>query len=184
MMARGLDVNGAARVYILGRREHTLKEAAAKAINGNTIPIVCDVSSKESLKAAADRISSESGHVDVLIANAGAAGPVTYPPGTLSTNPTTIENSTEFMWSADSEVLTNASHIIITATYFTVAAFPPLLTKANELPPRTNPPIRPQIIATSSVRSFVCAFIWSRIWRSKSRTKLYNQVSHYAARSL
>jgi NAD(P)-dependent dehydrogenase (short-subunit alcohol dehydrogenase family) len=157
MMARGLDANGAARVYILGRREHTLKEAVSKAINGNIIPIVCDVTSKESLKAAADRISSESGHVDVLIANAGAPGPSTYPPGTSSTNPPTIENLTEFMWSAESEKLTNASHVIITGTYFTVAAFLPLLTKANELPPRTHPPIRPQIIAISSVGSFVRA---------------------------
>jgi NAD(P)-dependent dehydrogenase (short-subunit alcohol dehydrogenase family) len=154
MMARALDANGAARVYILGRREHTLKEAATKAINGNIIPIVCDVGLKESLKAAADQVLSEAGHVNVLIANAGASSPLTYPPGTSKANPPSIESLSEFMWSADSEKLANTSHIILTSTYFTVAAFLPLLTKANQLISQTNPPIRPQIIATSSTGSF------------------------------
>ncbi|OCK74457.1 NAD(P)-binding protein [Lepidopterella palustris CBS 459.81] len=154
MMARGLDANGAARVYILGRREKTLQSAASKAINGTIIPIVADVTSKDSLAAAAARISAESGHVDVVIANAGATSPGTYPPGSSPSNPPTIEALAEYMWSADISAFTNVAHVAVTGTYYTAAAFLPLLIKANSKANRSNPPIHPQIIATSSVASF------------------------------
>jgi len=46
--ARALDANGAKAVYIVGRREKTLQEAAKTGVNGSIIPIVGDVSDKES----------------------------------------------------------------------------------------------------------------------------------------
>jgi len=153
MMARALDANGASKVYILGRREKTLNDAASKAINGSIIPIVADVTSKESLAAAADRVALESGHVDVVVANAAGSSPRTFPSGTSPSNPPPVEVLTEHLWSADISAWNSTSGMILTATHFTVAAFLPLLTKANNLPPRSKPRIRPQIIATSSVAS-------------------------------
>jgi NAD(P)-dependent dehydrogenase (short-subunit alcohol dehydrogenase family) len=154
MMARALDANGAAKVYILGRREKTLHDAAATAINGNIVPISADVSSKKSLKEAADRVAADSGHVDVLIANAGCSAPLTYPPGTSHAKPPSVESLVEFMWAADETAYRQCSSVILTGTYFTVAAFLPLLVKAGKLPSRTNTRITPQIIATTSVASF------------------------------
>ena len=43
MMAKALALNGAAKVYILGRRLAKLQEAAAQSPHGNIIPIACDV---------------------------------------------------------------------------------------------------------------------------------------------
>lgn len=100
-MARGLAENGASKVYIMGRRESKLKEAAAlhprhvcSAVHSrkdkvkywipiltaifpsSLIPLVGDVTSKESLQAAAEQVKNETGHVNLLVANAGMSGPM------------------------------------------------------------------------------------------------------------
>ncbi|KAL5327547.1 hypothetical protein ACEPPN_005246 [Leptodophora sp. 'Broadleaf-Isolate-01'] len=77
VMAHALDVNGVAKVFILGRRESKLKEVASKAKNGSLIPVVCDVTSKESLQAAASTIANQTPFINVLIANSGYLGEVT-----------------------------------------------------------------------------------------------------------
>ncbi|OBT81531.1 hypothetical protein VE02_09559 [Pseudogymnoascus sp. 03VT05] len=77
VMAHALDVNGAAKVFILGRRESKLKEVASKAKNGTLIPVVCDVSSKESLQAAVSTIEKQTPFINLLIANSGYLGDVT-----------------------------------------------------------------------------------------------------------
>jgi NADP-dependent 3-hydroxy acid dehydrogenase YdfG len=59
--ARALDANGAKAVYIVGRREDTLTEAAKTAFNGTIKPIVGDVTDKESLKKVADQVRQEQG---------------------------------------------------------------------------------------------------------------------------
>lgn len=38
-MAHALDVNGASKVFILGRREDNLKQVASKAVSINTCPL-------------------------------------------------------------------------------------------------------------------------------------------------
>ena len=73
--ARALDANGAKAVYIVGRRESVLNEAAKTGVNGNIIPIVGDVTDKSSLQAVVDRIKKEQGFVNFLFANAGVSGP-------------------------------------------------------------------------------------------------------------
>jgi len=64
-------ISGAKAVYVLGRREASLKEVAETAVNKNIIPIQCDVTSKSDLKAAAARIQQEQGFVNFLLANSG-----------------------------------------------------------------------------------------------------------------
>lgn len=73
MMARALDVNGAAKVYIIGRRMDKLKEVSSAAVNKSIVPIQGDVTSKDSLAAAASRIQEECGFVNAVIANSGSA---------------------------------------------------------------------------------------------------------------
>src|ERR1700761_5572938 len=73
MMAKSLAENGAAKVYIIGRRNEKLREVAS--LDESIIPVQGDISSKESLAACVARISSETPFVNVVIANSGAQGP-------------------------------------------------------------------------------------------------------------
>ncbi|GAP93166.1 putative short chain dehydrogenase reductase family protein [Rosellinia necatrix] len=75
--AKALAAAGARKVYILGRRASVLSAAAAAAAHTDVlVPVVCDVTSKASLQAAVDTIAAASGHVNLLVANAGISGPM------------------------------------------------------------------------------------------------------------
>lgn len=83
-IASTLYQNGAAKVYILGRRLNVLQDAIKTLESSPSAPtssttvlaaISCDVADLESVKAAAAQIERETGHVDVLINNAGVIGP-------------------------------------------------------------------------------------------------------------
>ena len=71
MMAKALATNGAAKVFIIGRREHLLQTGAKSVESGNNILIVGDITSKESLQNIVSQITSEVGFINILIANAG-----------------------------------------------------------------------------------------------------------------
>lgn len=71
MMARAFDANGAVRVFIAGRREESLRKTAATAKNGNIVPLVGDVTSKDSLGSMVDQVAKEFDHINVLICNSG-----------------------------------------------------------------------------------------------------------------
>jgi NADP-dependent 3-hydroxy acid dehydrogenase YdfG len=75
MMTKAFANNGATKVYIVGRRQEKLEGAAREASShGNIIPIVGDVTSKESLAAISERIKRETGYINLLCCNSG-----TYP---------------------------------------------------------------------------------------------------------
>lgn len=57
--ARALDANGAKAVYIVGRRENALQEAAKTAVNGSIKVIVGDVSDKSSLIKIVEQVRQE-----------------------------------------------------------------------------------------------------------------------------
>ena len=61
-----------AHVYIVGRRKEKLEEAAKQSPHGNIIPVVGDVTSKESLAAIAEQVKKEVGYVNFLCCNGGA----------------------------------------------------------------------------------------------------------------
>ncbi|XP_010887514.2 dehydrogenase/reductase SDR family member 1 [Esox lucius] len=64
-----------ATVYITGRQEKTLKEAAVqvKERGGNCVPVVCDSSNDEDIKDLFDKIQCEqNGRLDILVNNAYA----------------------------------------------------------------------------------------------------------------
>lgn len=83
MMTKAFADNGAAKVYIIGRRAEVLEEAAKKTSrNGNVVPIVGDVGSKESLAKVAEQIKNEVGYVNLLCCNAGNMVPrISIPTG-------------------------------------------------------------------------------------------------------
>lgn len=83
-IASALYQNGAAKIYILGRRLNVLQDAiktlesspsAPKSTTSVLAAISCDVADLDSVKAAATQVEKETGHVDVLINNAGVIGP-------------------------------------------------------------------------------------------------------------
>ncbi|KIR57486.1 hypothetical protein I314_06722 [Cryptococcus bacillisporus CA1873] len=63
-------VQNGAKVYISGRRQQVLEEAA-KEIGGDIIPIRGDVGTKEGCKAIADALSAKETKLDILINCAG-----------------------------------------------------------------------------------------------------------------
>ncbi|KAL1791765.1 hypothetical protein ACET3X_009516 [Alternaria dauci] len=84
-IASALYQNGAAHIYLLGRRADVLQKAAddiqstaphdPQYTPGSIHALPCDVANLSSVRAAADTIKQEIGYVDVLINNAGVLGP-------------------------------------------------------------------------------------------------------------
>ncbi|KAL1966831.1 hypothetical protein VTN77DRAFT_3796 [Rasamsonia byssochlamydoides] len=161
IMARALDANGAAKVFIIGRREQNLKETASLAVNGTIVPVVGDVASKDSLQKAYDFIASQTEHIDLLVANSGVLGPLANPPAKSDGSPPTLAELREHLWQTPMEDFTNVHHVNVTGAFYTAVAFLPLLDAANRKRPAPVPgtlsPPRPQIIVTSSIAGFMRA---------------------------
>ena len=176
--ARALDANGAKAVYIVGRRENLLKEAAKTAANGNIIPIVGDVTDKTSLKAVADRVRKDHGFVNFLFANAGVSGPRPreYVPALKAGEKPTIEELQEGLWKPEMQEFTNASHVNCTAVFYTAVAFLDLLDAGNK---KRNVPQDSQILVTSSVAGF-SRFLASSFAYSTSKAAVNHLVKMIA----
>lgn len=149
--AKALDANGAKAVYIVGRREGSLKEAASQAVNGKIIPIVGDVSNKVSLIAVAEQVRKEQGYVNVLFANAGITGPKVAQLLPKTEGKPTLKQIQEAMLKPSMEDFTQAAHVNNTAVFYTAMAFLDLLDAGNQ---KNNLPQRSQILVTSSIAGF------------------------------
>ena len=79
--ARKLISEGAAKVYVTGRRQKELDEAVA-SLGEHAVGVVGDVTKAADLDRLYARVKAESGHLDVVVANAGYAAP--SPLGDLS----------------------------------------------------------------------------------------------------
>lgn len=147
MYAKALALNGAHKVYIIGRRKEMLEATAKESPHGNIIPIVGDVTSKEDLKSIAATIEKEVGYINVLIANSGIAGPQS-----LSIKPeTSLEEFQAALWEQSFEEYTNTFAVNVSAVFFTTVAFLGLLDAGNR---KGNVEQKSQVIATSSIASF------------------------------
>lgn len=151
--ARALDANGAKAVYIIGRRQQTLEDAAKTAVNGTIKPIVGDVSEKDSLQQIVEQIRQEQGYVNLLFANAGVSGPkdaTSISQAGAGSKPT-IEQFQQALWTPQTDEYTKALHINCTGVYYTAIAFLGLLDAGNK---KRNVPQDSQILVTSSVAGF------------------------------
>ncbi|CAJ2510255.1 Uu.00g061550.m01.CDS01 [Anthostomella pinea] len=150
--ARALDANGAKAVYIVGRREQTLQDAAKTAVNGTIKPIVGDVTDKASLQKVADQVRNEQGYINLLFANAGVSGPKHTGALTKSDgSKPSIQEVQQKLFEPDMESFTQALHVNNTAVFYTAVAFLDLLDAGNK---QRNVPQTSQIIVTSSVAGF------------------------------
>ncbi|KAI1624865.1 3-oxoacyl-reductase [Exophiala viscosa] len=156
MMARALAANGASKVFIIGRREAALKETAESVPGGKIIPLVGDVTSKESLQQCYDKVKAQVDSIDVLVANSGISGP-SVPVLDSERKPVGIEQLAKNMWAPEPEDVNSTYLVNITGVHFTIAAFLPLLAEANKKRPQPteeNFKPRPQIITTGSIGGY------------------------------
>jgi len=87
-IARGLAANGAT-VYIVGRRKEVLEKAAVNASLATLklIPLVMDVTDKDSIRSVALAIKDKEAKLHILVNNAGRLGPS----GRIAVDPTVRE---------------------------------------------------------------------------------------------
>ncbi|KAF7861783.1 hypothetical protein EAF04_007666 [Stromatinia cepivora] len=148
MMTRALALNGAAKVYIIGRRKEPLEAAAASIDTGNVIPIVGDVTDKDVVASIVSRIESEVGYINLLVANSGMAGPQATKPPTASSS---LSEFTSAYGTASMSEMTKTFELNTVAVYSCIMAFLDLLDKGNK---KGNVEQKSQVIATSSITAF------------------------------
>lgn len=126
MMAEALAVNGAAKVFLLGRREDVLTKSAAKYPDV-MVPVTCDVSSKTSLEAAVAQVAKTTGFINLLVANSGIGGSANRYNASLSLSELRAQLMAPAM-----EDFTKTFHVNVTGAWFTMVAFLELLDAGNK----------------------------------------------------
>lgn len=146
MMAKALANNGAAKVYIAGRRADVLHAAAVSA-GSNVIPLKCDVTSKESLQEAVAFVEKDAGYLNLLVCNSGIGGPSVKP----LTPETTLEEWASENFSVDYDKYVETFNVNSASPWYTSMAFLKLLDLGNK---KGNVQQSSQIIITSSIAAF------------------------------
>jgi NAD(P)-dependent dehydrogenase (short-subunit alcohol dehydrogenase family) len=149
MMTKALALNGASKVYIVGRRLEKLQEAAKDSPDGNIIPIQGDVTSKESLEAVAETIRKDAGYVNLLICNSGITGPqhaVNLPQGTSARE---LQKS---VLSTPMEEFTRTFEVNVSGVYYNAFAFLDLLDEGNKRANMVG--VRSQVLVTGSIAAY------------------------------
>ena len=115
--------------------------------HGNIIPLQGDVTKKEDLSKIVDKVATEDGFINVLVANSGISGP------TMKNMPkdASISQYREFLWQTDFSDFTNTFNVNTSAVLFSTIAFLELLDAGNK---KGNVEQKSQVIATSSIGSF------------------------------
>ena len=149
MMTKAFANNGAAKVYIVGRRKEKLDEAVRETgSRGNVIGIVGDVNSKESLMQTAEQIKKDVGFVNLLICNSGVYSPPVANPAQDS-----VAEYARKALEQGPEVWNEGFATNTTAVAFTSFAFLELLDAGNK---KGNCAGRKsQILVTSSISGYL-----------------------------
>lgn len=145
MIANSLLQNGASKVYISGRRPEVLANAS-QTLGPRAVPLVCDVTSPASLSSAAAEITASTGHLDLLVCNAGISGPQVSAPGP----DTSLEEWAGMNLAAGFGEYAKTFEVNLVSAWYTVMAFLPLLGKGNE----TGRGWGSQVVVTSSIAAF------------------------------
>ncbi|QIX01545.1 hypothetical protein AMS68_007062 [Peltaster fructicola] len=171
MMTKAFAFNGAAKVYIVGRRKEKLDEAAK--LSPNIVPVVGDVTSKQSLIDLAAQVKKEVGYVNMLICNSG-----TMPPGiSVKPNEVPLEEYAKAALELSFEDYTLAFATNSTSIVFTTFAFLELLAAGNK---KGNCAGRKsQILVTSSIAGYL-RNPGSNLAYSASKAAATHQVKHLA----
>lgn len=159
IMARALAVNGASKIFVLGRREDALRQTAAEAQDGVIVPVKCDITSKESLESAYQTVAAQTTHVDILFANGGILGPLMRSPAPKADGtPPSLTELRDELFNVPMEEFTNVLNVNVTGSYYTVLAFLPLLEAANKKRPAPQVGVltapTAQVVITSSIAGF------------------------------
>ncbi|KAK0536484.1 hypothetical protein OC842_001974 [Tilletia horrida] len=151
--ARALAANGA-KVYIAGRREDKLREAAevhGTNLEGSLVPIQLDVTSKDQLQKVASEIEAKDGKLHILINNSGIAGPRTV-----------IENddvkdakayASKHLGNESFEDWAGVFQTNVSSIFFSTMAFLPLLEAGLKNPFREG--FTPSVINITSISGIV-----------------------------
>ncbi|KAJ5096911.1 hypothetical protein N7456_007632 [Penicillium angulare] len=132
MATQSLAVNGA-KVYIVGRTSEKLERVAeihGKNIPGQIIPVIADITSKQSIHELVEEISSKESKLHILINNAGVRS---------ASHDTSLKDPKElqkelFHNTSTFEEWEEVMRTNVTHSFFTTTAFLPLLTKGSEDP--------------------------------------------------
>lgn len=130
MITQALAVNGA-KVYIVGRTEEKLDKVAevhGKDIQGQIIPIVGDVASKDGVKKIVQEIEKREKCLCILVNNAGIASSK----ADTSSEKSAEEARKEFFDSTSVEEWTDLYATNVVGPYMMTTAFLPLLQKSTE----------------------------------------------------
>ncbi|CAI6333931.1 unnamed protein product [Periconia digitata] len=153
MITKALAANGARRVYIIGRRQDKLEEAA-NAIDPNVVsPLQGDVTDLESLLEISQTVESSIGYVNLVVANAGTMGPRPLKPPPGSTTLPSLAEYREHALKAPMQDFTQTCAVNTTAVHYTALAFLNLLDEGNKKQ-NMGADWRSQIIATGSIGGF------------------------------
>ncbi|OLN85671.1 Gluconate 5-dehydrogenase 3 [Colletotrichum chlorophyti] len=136
MYAQALAANGA-KVYITGRRQEVLEQSARVhgsadkigSSGGQIVPLVMDVTNKDSIKDAVKHVTETDGYVNVLVNNAGVW--TTKPEAGPEDGPEKFGSS---MFDQSIDLWQQAFLVNATSIYFVTAAFLPLLAKSVSSP--------------------------------------------------
>lgn len=146
MLVKALLQNGAAKVYIAGRRKEKLDEVA-NSLGERVVGVQCDVTSKSDLQRIATQIENETGYINLLVCNSGIGGPQVIP----LTPETSLEDWAKSNFDTDFDAYVNTFAINTASVWYTSMAFLGLLKKGNE---KGNVEQTSQIIVTSSIAAF------------------------------
>lgn len=148
MMARALALNGAHKVYIIGRRKEALEKTVKSVTTSNIIPLVGDVTSKEALASIVSTITKEVGYINLLVANSGILGPQK---SKALTAESTIADFQEAYGQTSFEDFTKTFEVNVVAAWYTIVAFVGLLDEGNK---KGNVVQKSQVLTTSSIGGF------------------------------
>lgn len=153
--AKALALNGAQKVYIVGRSAKTLEDAAKCSPHGNIIPVQGDATAKEDLKRIAERIRNEVGYVNFIFANAGAVGPGPRYQAPSERGPMDIKKYQAEALEIAMEEWDACLRLNVTGVWFTIVACLDLLAEGNNRGPYSDQGIKSQVLINSSVSGFM-----------------------------